>query len=388
MMRGLVGVLVLIIGAFAIPTQKLTLDSMDEMVGMTKFEAKLMSLARMGKYEVFLSIQDIYTMLSDVHPFTKYEEAKENVVLMDEFPYVPVIDVAQFNSSFVLSNLVLKEDFDPRYLKVELNTGFQSLNFLDMSLNATFDWRLNNTNQVGHAVVHVPHAWVHQNFEVGCTRDQASILSWEGRVDLYVDGIEISTTSENKALMDAFASEMHESLILKKYLGNALQHQLASFMGDLHWKLQGRMRDLCLVCVVVKNNNQTMVAQLRGDKQCLNSIPSFFWKGVYDETETPQDLQSVAGEALHQALLREYKPHKDSSDLLEMQDLASVNASVIPAHFDQLVPRVDPRDKYRHKSHPGFVEETAAIPGWKQKLGQMWMRFRYGEQASNSTQTA
>jgi hypothetical protein len=55
-----------------------------------------------------------------------FSEAEENVVLLDEYPYVPVVNIDEAHT-FILSNLVLKESFNTDLLKVKFYPDYQSV---------------------------------------------------------------------------------------------------------------------------------------------------------------------------------------------------------------------------------------------------------------------
>lgn len=393
LLRMLATVLSLAVLAAAVPMDLATLGP--DSVGYTALEAELLSMAKVGKFELSFSIEDVREIVASIHPFHRYEESKENVVLMDEFPYVPVVEVPRYNASFVLSNLVLRENFDPSLTKVEFEPGWQSLFFVDIPLNATFDWRLNNTNVVGKANVRVPHSWVHQNLEAGCTRDQSSMLVWEGRVDVYPTNIDIITSYDKKEVMDAFAEEIHSGRIVSKYIANALQHQLASLIGSLHWKLQSRLRDLCLTCISARSNNSTFIVRLGGDPKCIAGVPHFLWDRLSDRAEPLATLQNTIKDRLISALVPVFaSPLKaaEAERLMETMALPSTYAMGIDAanrtgdtnssdvglraEIKQLRPKHDPREKYKKSALPaGFIQDQPTVPQWRQKLGQLYMSF-------------
>merc|ERR1719265_389458 len=366
--------LIALIGVGAVPLSMT--DVAPDMVGYSKLEAELMSMAKIGKFELAFDFNDVREIVASIHPFHRYEEAKENVVLMDEFPYVPVVKLAQFNVSIILSNLVLRENFDPALTKIEFEPGWQSLFFVDIPLNATFDWRVNGTDIVGKANMQIPHSWIHQNVETGCAREQTSLLAWEGRVDVYPTDVDIVTTCDNKPMMDDFAEHLHTDRIVHTYIANAMQHQMASFIGNIHWKLQSRMRDLCLTCVSARSNNSTFIVRLGADMKCLNSIPPFLWERVANTAEPLAKLQSTFKDRLIDALLPAFAPARQSLDeRLELMTLPSIKTGV-RADIDQLRPKHDPREKYKKSQAPsGFIMDKPVQSQWRQRLGQWYMNF-------------
>eukprot|EP00300_Choanocystis_sp_HF-7_P023991 c25384_g1_i1.p1 GENE.c25384_g1_i1~~c25384_g1_i1.p1 ORF type:complete len:385 (-),score=82.06 c25384_g1_i1:21-1013(-) len=319
-------------------------------------------------YELGFTTSDVRNLLAAIQPFSRFEEAKENVVLMDEFPYVPIIELPAFNSVAILSNLVLDQQVNLDLIKVDFDKGFQSIYFLDIPMNATFDWRFNNSDIHGKVTARIPHAWLHQNIETSCVRQLPNLLTWEGRVDLTIDGLDISTSCTNRSLVDALAVGLNQSRHLKKYIANALHHQLTKFTADLHWKSQSFMRDLCLQCNNIRYNSSLIVFQLKGDKSCLNSMPSFFIDSLSDDKARPADLQAVAMSALKAALVKQYRGTPE----LQTQVLQSTDSKAIQhENLETLTPRIDPRKRFKHQVPEGFIDETEVSP-WKARFGQLF----------------
>lgn len=238
---------------------------------------------------------------------------------------------------------------------------------MDIPINASFDWRLNNSAVHGTATVHIPHAWIHQNIETACSHDLPSLLEWEARVDLTIDGLTISTTATDRALLDALATGLHSGRALKKYVANAIQHQLGMLIADLHWKSQVLMRDMCLQCHGIRYNSSLMVFQIKGNKACSSALPNFFWEGVYDERARPAELQAVALAALKAGLTRQYRS--------KSEQLPNATPTVTVEDVATLTPRIDPRKKFHRHLPEGFIEETEVSP-WKTRLEQVWLRWQ------------
>jgi len=368
------GLCVLVGVVFAAPTQ-LTADNAAQSVGLSLFEAKMMALSKLGLYELKFTQNDIKEMIVAANPFEKYRESDENVVLMDEFPYVPIVDVPSHNATVVLSNLVLEEKMNPELVKVNFVKDYQSFTIVDIAVNATFEWRINQTNIGGRAKVIIPQAWVHQNIEIACSHEQPSILVWEGRIDFYPTDFDITTSVADKSFVDSFAAQLHSSDKMRKYIANAMQHQLAANIGKLHWKLQERMRDDCLQCHGMRYSSEVLEVLIKGDAKCLGNLPSFILAGVIDEkTAKPQDVLEIAPAALKQGLsMLHPKPTQD--ELLQGQDLESISATKAEPPT-QLRPRFDWREKFRHHTREGFIEDTAQANPMMAKIGKMWMDWR------------
>jgi hypothetical protein len=354
------------------------------MVGMSLFEAKLAAMSKLGLYELKFTSADLRDMIVILNPFEYYREWDENVVLMDDFPYVPVVNLPENNSTVVLSNLVLEEKLNPDLVKVDFVSDYQSLYFVDIQVNATFDWKVNGTKMGGQAKVIIPQAWVHQNIEIACSHEQPSILVWEGRVDFYPKDIKIMTTVENKVLIDELAFSLYKSPAMRKYIANAMQHQLAAAIGKVHWKLQERMREDCLQCHGMRYNPSLLEVLIKGDMRCIGALPSYMIEAVYDENAHPQELQEIAPAAIKRGLLAS-RPTKPKDERLEGQGLPAISTEL--KETDQLRPKRDWREKFRHKKREGFIEEPTATNPWLQKLGQMWMSWK-GKKADETATAA
>lgn len=368
----------IVLSASALPTGSLSPDNIDEPVGLSKFEAELIHLASQGIFELSFTPDDIRAILAGSHPYTKFDESDENIVLLDEFPYVPVVEIPSLNSTFIVSNLHIDENMDPRMIEVQFREGWQSLYFANIPMNASFDWRLNGSRTVsGRARLRIPNSWVHQNVEVSCSHGQPSLLSWEGRSNLYYEGVDIVTEIEDRAIIDGLANGIQNSKSLRNYISNAVQHQLAIFLGNIHWKSQFRMRDLCLQCHYMRYTNSSLVVALRGDVKCINSIPGLFFQGIQNSKATPADVQSVAVEAIARGMIRQFRPDRFTSDKLEAQSLGVVEAGrAIHLPINQLRPRVDPHASF-HSTKSGFINEEPTGGEWAHKIGQLWMKWTH-----------
>lgn len=388
MRPSLLALLALLALALGAPTTLVTEDNASELVGMTRLEAKLAATSRFGMYELSLTPDDLKDIVNILRPLDMYEESKTNVLLMDEFPFVPTLSLPQHNASVVLSNLRLEGKMNPELVQVEFLSEHQSIRIVDLSLTATFDWRINKSKIGGQAKVIVPQAWIHQNVEIACSSEQPSMLVWEGRYNLLTSDIYITTSIDDKSFVDELAQVLHSSKTLRTYIGNALQHQLASSIGKWHWKMQERMREDCLLCHGMRYSSSRVEMLIKGDARCITNMPSYMIEPLVDETTNPEDLARITPSTIKKILRENMVKTSKVDDILESQGLSSVTQEVT-VQPDSLRPRQDWREKFRHHTHPGFIEDPEGSHPWMKKIGKLWNAIRgKSENTSNSTAPA
>ena len=121
----------------------------------------------------------------------------------------------------------------------------------------------------------------------------------------------------SRSLIDDLAQTFHSDPIVRKYIGNALQHQLASavgkskylsvffvffkqkrfvnviILGKAHWKLQERMREDCLMCHGMRYSKDLIEILIKGDNKCIAGLPTYMIDPLSDDKTNPEDIARI-----------------------------------------------------------------------------------------------